>query len=176
MQHPKADEDARRIFCQKIKQYEQDNRPIVYLDESGFAHDMPRTHGYSQRGQPCLGQHDWNAKGRINAIGALLAGVLICVGLTEANVDADIFNLWLEHDLLPKLPDRAVLVLDNATFHKRSDTPKIIKKAGHTLEYLPPYSPDLNMIEQKWAQAKAHRRKSGKSTEEIFKCHKWNQN
>lgn len=57
-------------------------------DESGFAHDMPRTHGYSLRGQRCPGKHDWNARGRINVIGALLAGALLIVGLTTSNVDA----------------------------------------------------------------------------------------
>ena len=58
--------------------------------------------------------------------------------------------------------------MDNASFHKRHDTMELISNAGHTLEYLPPYSPDLNPIEHKWAQAKAIRRKTGKSTEEIF--------
>ena len=61
-------------------------------------------------------------KGRVNVIGALPAGVLLCVGLTEANVDADIFNLWLEHDLIPGLPSKAVPVMDRATFHRRGDT------------------------------------------------------
>ncbi len=130
---------------------------------------MPRTHGYAPRGQRCFGTQDWNAKGRINVIGALLAGTLLAVGLTASNVDADIFNLWLEHHLIPKLPPRAVLVMDNATFHKRSDTRARIEAQGHILEYLPSYSPDLNDIEQKWAQAKASRRKTGKSTEEIFR-------
>ncbi|MES2354214.1 MAG: transposase [Pseudomonadota bacterium] len=49
--------------------------------------------------------------------------------------------------------------MDNATFHKRHDTQVAIRKAGITLEYLPPYSPDLNPIEKKWAQVKAIRRK-----------------
>lgn len=80
----------------------------------------------------------------------------------------DVFNLWLRHDLIPKLPPGAVLVMDNATFHKRADTKAMIKNAGHILEYLPSYSPDLNPIEHKWAEAKAIRRKTGKTTDEIF--------
>ncbi len=137
---------------------------------------MPRTHGYAPRGQHCPGQHDWNAKGRVNVIGALLAGALLCVGLTEANVDADIFNLWLEHLLIPKLPPKAVVVMDRANFHRRSDTRALIKAAGHTLEYLPAYSPDLNDIEHKWAEAKAYRRKTGVTAAEIFAEKVWNQN
>ena len=89
--------------------------------------------------------------------------------MTEANVDAELFNLWLRHDSLPELPPGSVLILDNATFHKRQDTQTMISDAGHILEYLPPYSPDLNPIEHKWAQAKAIRRKTGKSVDDIFK-------
>lgn len=174
--HPKANDDARRIFRAKISTHEAAASPIVYIDESGFAHDMPRTHGYAPRGNRCPGKHDWNAKGRVNVIGALLAGVLLSVGLTHENVDADIFNLWLTQDLIPKLPPGAVLVLDNATFHKRADTRTAVETAGHILEYLPPYSPDLNKIEQKWAQAKAVRRKTGQSVEAVFQNQNWNQN
>ena len=49
MRHPKADADAQHVFREKIERYKADGRPIVYIDESGFAHDMPRTHGYGQR-------------------------------------------------------------------------------------------------------------------------------
>ncbi len=129
---------------------------------------MPRTHGHAPRGRRCSGLRDWQARGRVNVIGALLAGALVSVGLTTSNVDADIFNLWLARDLLPKLPPGAVLALDNASFHKRSDTEKLISGAGHILEYLPPYSPDLNPIEPKWAHAKAIRRKTGKNIDELF--------
>ena len=176
MRHPKGNADARRVFCEKITQYEEDGRSIVYIDESGFAHDMPRTHGYAPKGERCHGSHDWQARGRINVIGALLAGVLPSVGLTEANVDADIFNLWLIGDLLPKLPPRVVLVMDRATFHRRADTQAAVAQAGHTLEYLPACSPDFNKIEHKWAEAKACRRKTGMSVDEIFENRNWNQN
>ena len=94
---------------------------------------MPRTHGYAPRGRRCFGIRDWNAKGRINVIGAFLAGSLLTVGLTDANVDADMFNLWLTEDLIAKLPPSSVLVMDNATFHKRQDTKEMIKNAGHSL-------------------------------------------
>ena len=176
MRHPKADAAAQQAFREKIEGYELDGRSIVYIDESGFATDMPRTHGYAPKGQRCIGEHDWNAKGRVNVIGALMAGVLLSVGLTEANVDADLFNLWLKGDLIPKLPPAAVLVMDRATFHRRADTKAVIAAAGHTLEYLPAYSPELNDIEHKWAEAKAYRRKSGKSVDDIFAEQNWNQN
>lgn len=129
---------------------------------------MPRTHGYSPVGTRCYSLRNWQAKGRINVIGALLGKVLICLSLFSCNVDSDVFHAWVVNDLLLHAPQGAVIVMDNATFHKREDTKKAILQAGHLLEYLPPYSPDLNPIEHKWAQAKAIRRKLKCDVHELF--------
>ena len=112
---------------------------------------------------------DWGARGRTNVIGALLAGAILTTWLCDFNIDSDVFHAWTINDLLPKLPTGSVIIMDNATFHKRADTQKAIREAGHSLEYLPPYSPDLNPIEHKWAQAKAIRRKTAATVEHIFK-------
>ena len=143
-------------------------RPIIYIDESGFSHDMPRTHGYAPKGQRCPGSHNWQARGRTNVIGALLGGSLLTMCLFSCNINSDVFHGWLITDLLPKLPPSAVLVMDNATFHKRQDTRKAVTSAGHTIQYLPPYSPDFNPIENKWAQAKAIRRREQCEIDELF--------
>lgn len=58
--------------------------------------------------------------------------------------------------------------MDHAAFHKRADIRQLIEQAGHRLEDLPPDSPDLNPIEQKWAQAKAIRKQTNCSIEELF--------
>ncbi|MFK8040037.1 MAG: transposase [Rickettsiaceae bacterium] len=58
--------------------------------------------------------------------------------------------------------------MDNAKFHKSSYLFEMIKKAGHKLEYLPAYSPDLNPIEQKWSQAKSRRRKYRCDIDTLF--------
>lgn len=129
---------------------------------------MPRTHGYAPVGERCPGLQDWQARGRTNVIGALLGKALLTVGLFNTNVNADVFTAWIEQDLIPKLPPKTVLVMDNATFHKRQDTLQAIKNAGHTALFLPPYSPDMNPIEKKWAQAKALRRKLKCSIDQIF--------
>ena len=72
------------------------------LDESGFAHDMPRTHGYARRGSRCFGTHDGGAKGRTNVIGALLSGALLTVSLLTTTIHTKMFNQWVVADLLPK--------------------------------------------------------------------------
>lgn len=156
---------------QKIAKYKDLGIPIVYIDESGFTHDMPRTHGYAKIGKRCFGTHDWGAKGRTNAIGALIGKSLLTVGLFDCTINTDAFTAWTEQDLLPKLSTESVIVMDNATFHKGKSMKQKIEAAGHTLEYLPPYSPDLNPIEHKWAQAKSRRRKCRCGIDELFKDH-----
>ncbi|NJO15842.1 MAG: transposase [Thioploca sp.] len=114
---------------------------MVYVDESGFAHDRPRRHGYSPVGQRCFGQLDWGAKGRTNVIGALLSGLLLTVTLLTSNVNSEVFYTWITQELLPQLPNQGVVVMDKASFHKRLDIQKAIRDAGHILLFLPPYSP-----------------------------------
>ena len=73
------------------------------------------------------------------------------------------------NDLIDKLPKNSVVIMDNASFHKGDEMKKIILQNGHILEYLPPYSPDLNPIEKKWAQSKKLRRKQQCTVESLFK-------
>ena len=145
-----------------------EQHPIVYVDESGFALDAPRDRGYRTKGQRCYAGQDWPARGRLNAIGAITDFKLLNVCLFDTYINADVFYAWLSQELLTSLPSNSVIVLDNATFHQRRDALEAIEKAGHIVEFLPPYSPDLNPIEKKWAQAKSIRRKFGYSPDELF--------
>jgi transposase len=83
-------------------------------------------------------------------------------------VDSAIFTCWVAQILLPVLTEKAVIIMDNATFHKQSDMQKLIANAGHSLLYLPPYSPDLNSIEKKWAQTKQIRKATLCTIDELF--------
>ena len=154
----------------RIQWYEIEGRSIVYLDESGFALDAPRNHGYSTKGARCHGQKDWHSKGRLNAIGAILDFEFIAVQLWSCNIDSDVFLSWVNTELLPSVPEESIIVLDGASFHKRSDIRETIESKGHTLEFLPSYSPDLNPIEKKWAQAKAIPRRERCDPLQLFLC------
>ena len=134
--HPKRSEEKRFIFQARINEHKLAGRTIVSLDESGFAHDMPRTYGYSKIGRRCYAKHNWGAKGRTNVIAALLGKALVAVTLFTCNIDSDVFHQWVKCYLLPSIPKNCVIVMDNATFHKRYDTQLLIEKAGHIIEYL----------------------------------------
>lgn len=147
------------MYDEQITSCKELGYPIVYIDESGFIKDALRTHGYQAKGSRCQGVHDWQGKTVVQAIGALLEGSLLTVFLIAGMVNGAVFKAWLAQDLLPKLTTSCVVVMDNATFHKVDGISELIEKAGHQLLYLPPYSPDLNPIEKKWAQVKALRNK-----------------
>ena len=145
-----------------------DQRPIVYIDESGFSVDAPRDFGYSAKGSRCYASKDWPSRGRVNSIGAICEFKMLNVCLFEGNIYSDVFYAWVTKELVFSLPEKAVIVLDNATFHKRSDSIEAIQNEGHAVLFLPPYSPDLNPIEKNWAQAKSIRKKHRCNPYELF--------
>ena len=128
-------------------------------------------YGYSIKGERCYGSHDWNSKVRINVIGAIVGMTFVTLSLFDSSVNSDVFYAWLTKDLLPKINPNSVIVMDNASFHKREDMLEAINNHGSIVEFLPPYSPDLNPIEKKWAQAKSIRRKLRCSIDELFSDH-----
>ncbi len=62
--------------------------------------------------------------------------------------DTEVFTCWVDKILLTNLLEKSVIVMDNATFHKGEEMQNLLQDSGHTLLYLPPYSPDLNPIEK----------------------------
>ena len=89
--------------------------------------------------------------GRTSVIAGLVNGEFTSSHTYSGSCDADLFSFWLANHLLPSLTTKTVIVLDNARFHKGSFSQKLVEDAGHTLLFLPAYSPDLNPIEHVWA-------------------------
>ena len=109
----------------------------MYGDESGFAQDMPRLSGYSLVGKRCFGLRNFGEKKRTNVIGALYAGNLLTVSLFNCNIDTEVFKTWVKDDLLPKLPEKSVFIIDNASFHKHESIKNLLEQQGHNLLFYP---------------------------------------
>lgn len=74
--------------------------------------------------------------------------------------------------LCPLLDDRHVLIMDNASFHKGSQTAAFIRDSGASLLFLPPYSPELNPIEKDFANIKRIRQYNAQaSIDDIIKVY-----
>jgi transposase len=76
-------------------------------------------------------------------------------GMTiEEATDTDIFRAYVQHVLIPTLRPGDVVILDNLSPHKNSETIRLIEQAGASVRFLPAYSPDLNPIEKMWSKVK----------------------
>ena len=122
------------------------------MDESGFEHETLRPFGYAPIGEPCIDSYNWQAKRRTNVIDALYEKTLFALDYFDKHINGDIFYRWCKQTLIPSLKRQCVIIMDNASFHKRAI--KLFNRHGHRVLFLPPYSPDLNPIEKKWAYAK----------------------
>lgn len=78
----------------------------------------------------------------------------------EGTTDSALFEFWFEKCLLSCLSDNSVIVMDNASFHRKNKLLEIAKNYKKTLIFLPPYSPELNLIERFWAWLKQYLRKN----------------
>ena len=74
-------------------------------------------------------------------------------------MDSVLFEAWFASLLLPSLPPNTTIVMDNASFHRKSQLISLAENAGLRLVFLPPYSPEHNPIENFWSWLKRYLRK-----------------
>lgn len=79
-----------------------------------------------------------------------------------------VFEAYVERVLAPSLKSGQVIVLDNLAAHKSERVTEIVQARGCELLYLPPYSPDLNPIEEAFSKIKGMLRKVGARTRETL--------
>lgn len=79
-------------------------------------------------------------------------------------INGECFRAWVEQHLVPVLQPGDIVVMDNLGSHKSKVVRAAIRSAGARLWYLPPYSPDLNPIEQAFAKIKHWMRMAQKRT------------
>jgi transposase len=137
---------------------------LVFIDESGARTDMARRYARAPRGErasAAVPAGHWNTTTMVCAIG--IDGPRAPFVL-EGPIDADAFAVYCERVLAPALRPGDVVVLDNLGPHKDGRARAAIESAGACVLYLPPYSPDLNPIENMWSKVKALLRKAAART------------
>lgn len=88
---------------------------------------------------------------RISLVAGLTNGELIAPMTYEETMTSDLFEAWFQKFLLPILNTPSVSIMDNARFHRMGRLELLCEEFGHKLLPLPPYSPEYNPIEKKWA-------------------------
>jgi transposase len=125
---------------------------------------MTRRYGRSARGKRLVcpvPQSHWKTT---TFVAALRHDGLVAPTVVDGAMTGDVFVAYVQQQLVPTLKPGDVVVMDNLSCHKRAAVGEAIEAAGCRLEYLPPYSPDLNPIEQVFAKLKALLRKAGERT------------
>ncbi len=145
---------------------------LIFVDGTGIDTRLTRAHARAARGRRALGKVPWGRWERLTVIGALaLEGVVACMSIAAATSTA-VFLAFTEQALVPALRARpeAVVVLDNLAAHKAEVVRAALGRAGLAHRYLPPYSPDLNPIEQAWSKLKARLRAEGARSREALEA------
>ena len=125
---------------------------------------MGRLHGRCPIGQRCLSAVPHGHWQSSTFIAALRHEGIAAPFLVEGAVDAEVFTIYLEQVLCPQLREGDTLILDNLSTHKIQNATRLLSARGVGLRYLPPYSPDLNPIEQAFAKLKSHLRQAAART------------
>ena len=127
---------------------------FVWIDETGSHLGMTRPHSRAPRGQRAYGTAPSSrGKNRTLITALTLEGFGPGLLLDEA-IDYDTFDGYIIHRLAPTLKPGQIVVVDNLKVHYSDRARAAIEARGAQLWYLPPYSPDLNPIEEAFSKVK----------------------
>jgi len=133
----------------------RDMRQYVFLDECGVSTDLLRRYGRSPRGTRLHDHAPFGHWETHTVVAALRFDGLGAPAVFDGPIDNPSFLAYVEQILVPSLRLGDIVVLDNLAVHKQPDVRLAIERAGATIRFLPPYSPDFNPIEQAFAKLKA---------------------
>ena len=133
---------------------------IAYVDETGIDTCLHREYVWSERGEPLIRAVSGRKFKRTGIVAAQIGKSIVAPLQYDGTMDSILFETWFEKCLLPDLLPNAFIVMDNATFHRKSRLIPLAEQAGFHLVFLPPYSPEYNPIEHFWAWLKRYLRKS----------------
>lgn len=129
---------------------------------------MTRLYGRAPRGQRVVGSVPKNYGANVTMLAALSATGVEAVMTVEGATDGEVFRAYVEQVLVPTLSEGDIVVLDNLGAHKVAGICEAVERKGARLIYLPPYSPDLNPIEQCWSKIKSFLRGAQARTREAL--------
>ena len=146
-----------------------DARRLVFVDESGFHTSMTRLRARAPRGERAYGRVPRKRGKNQTLIASITLRGAMCESLSiEGATDSELFETYVERLLAPRLCEGQVVVLDGLGAHRTARVRDLIEERGAGLLFLPPYSPDLNPIEEAFSKIKSIVRKAGARTREAL--------
>ena len=142
---------------------------LVFVDECSTNNtSLAPLYAWSRRGERafCSLPRNWGAN--VTLLASMSVGGMGPCLAVEGSTTREVFEAYLKRALAPSLRPGQVVVMDNLSSHKGGRVKELIEERGCKLSYLPPYSPDLNPIEEAFAKLKALLRKAGARSSEAL--------
>lgn len=128
---------------------------------------MTPIRGWSKRGSKLVAKAPFGKWKTLTFLAALRCDRIDAPCVLDGPINGQFFSAYVEQFLAPTLSAGDIVIMDNLGSHKGQAVRKAIRAAGAKLFYLPPYSPDLNPIEQVFAKLKLLLRKAAERTVEA---------
>ena len=144
-----------------------DPRRLVFIDETWIKTNMAPLRGWGAKGKRLRSFAPHGHWRTLTFLGALRCDRLMAPCVFDGPINGQCFRAYVEQQLVPVLKPGDIVVMDNLGSHKGRAVRRTIRAAGAKLFFLPPYSPDLNPIEQVFAKLKTLLRKLDARTVET---------
>ena len=144
-----------------------DQKRLVFIDETWAKTNMTRSHGRCSRGSRLIAKVPHGRWRTLTFLAALRVDRIEAPCVIDGPINGRSFLAYVEQVLIPTLKPGDIVVMDNLGSHKGKAVRRALRAAGAKLLFLPPYSPDLNPIEQVFAKLKALLRKAAERTAEA---------
>ena len=151
----------------RVWQRYMDPARFVFLDETSATTNMVRRYGRCARGERLVDATPWGHWKTTTFVAGLRSSGVIAPLVLDGPMTGEAFRAYVEQMLAPALQPGDVVVMDNLAAHKVAGVREAVRAAGASVLYLPPYSPDLNPIEQLFAKLKALLRKAATRTKDA---------
>lgn len=140
----------------------------MFIDETWATTAMARRYGRARRGARVVGAVPHGHWKTTTLVAALRHDGLNAPCVFDGAINGARFQAYVEQGLAPTLRPGDVVVMDNLSAHKVKGVRAAIEAKGARLLYLPPYSPDLNPIEQAFAKLKALLRRAAARSVDVL--------
>lgn len=158
---------ARKRERWKRHQAKLDPRRLVFIDETWAKTNMTRLHGRCARGQRLIAKVPHGHWKTMTFLAALRSDRIDAPLVLDGPINGEWFLAYVQQVLVPTLSPGDVVIMDNLGSHKSQAVRQAIRLAQAHLIFLPPYSPDLNPIEQVFAKLKTLLRKASERSVEA---------
>jgi transposase len=141
---------------------------LVFIDETWMTTNMTRQYGRAPEGERLVDAVPHGHWQTTTFIAALRSSGMTAPMVIDGALNGDLFCAYVEQVLEKELRPGDIVVLDNLSSHKRVEACRRIEAVGARVVFLPPYSPDLNPIENAFAKLKRLVRSAAQRTVEAL--------